>query len=165
MPIYMGVFDKPNILSRSIRGEVTAQGYEGWIELQSAQIGTPRTVKSGGSGGGTGRTPPLSEIVVTKLQDSASTALFRESINGEPKLVVLAFVKDGNVYMTIILRGTLISGFSTSGGGGDSHARPMESLTLNFAQIAYNAHDRSPDAVGAPVQEGWGRPDASYLGP
>jgi type VI secretion system secreted protein Hcp len=144
MPIYMGFFDQPNVLSRTIRGDVTANGYEGWIELQSAQLGTNRQVTSA-SGRGTNRDQPsVSEIVVTKLMDSASTALFRQSTWGEGKMVVIAFVKDGTTYMTIILRDTLISSFSVSGHGGVSNAKPMESLSLNFSGITYNVQDKAP---------------------
>jgi len=39
MPIYMGIFEKPHVLDRKFRGEVKAKGYEGWIQLQSAQLG------------------------------------------------------------------------------------------------------------------------------
>ena len=42
MPIYMGIFEKPHVLDRKFRGEVKAKGYEGWIQLQSAQLGTNR---------------------------------------------------------------------------------------------------------------------------
>lgn len=152
MPIYMGVFDKPNVLSRSFRGDVTATGYEGWIELQSAQLGTSRSNNSAGSGRGTGKAP-LSEIVVTKLQDSASNALLRESLEGEGRLVVIAFVKGGTAYMTIILRGTLISSFSVSGQGGLPDSKPMESLSLNFTQITYNVQDKSPDVTHQSLQK------------
>ena len=39
MPIYMGIFEKPNVLDRNFSGEVKARGFEGWIEIQSAQVG------------------------------------------------------------------------------------------------------------------------------
>ena len=145
MPIYMGFFDAPNVLNRNLRGNVTAKGYEGWIELESAQMGANRTVPSA-AGKGAGKVH-VSEIQVTKLQDAASSALFRESLQGKGKMVVIAFVKDGAEYMTIVLRDALISSYSVSGHGGAASDRPMESLTLNFTQITYNTHDRSPDAT------------------
>jgi len=33
-------------LDKNFRGEVKAKGYEGWIELQSAQLGTNRNITS-----------------------------------------------------------------------------------------------------------------------
>ena len=44
MPIYMGIFEKPNVLDKNFRGDVKAKGFEGWIELQSAQLGTNRRI-------------------------------------------------------------------------------------------------------------------------
>src|SRR5690348_3207366 len=144
MPIYMGFFDQPNVLSRTIRGDVKAKGYEGWIELESAQVGVSRHVTSA-SGRGTNKDQPsVSEIVITKALDAASTALFRQSTWGEGQMVIIAFVKDGTAYMTIILRDTLISNYSVSGHGGDAHGKPMESLSLNFTGITYNVQEKAP---------------------
>lgn len=160
MPIYMGIFDKPNVLNRSLRGDVTAKGYEGWIELQSVQIGTGRLSTNDTGGQGAGK-PAVSEMVITKRQDAASTALFRESLHGQGRLVVIAFVKDGADY-TIILRGAMVSSFSSRGAGvraGDDS--PVESLTLNFTKITYNTHDKAPDMTDAAreqwkLQQSWG---------
>ena len=90
MPIYMGIFEKPHVLDRKFRGEVKAKGYEGWIQLQSAQLGTNRNITTS-TGRGTNReasAPAIQEVVITKLQDSVSTALYRETLGGEGKLIV-----------------------------------------------------------------------------
>jgi type VI secretion system secreted protein Hcp len=162
MPIYMAFFDGPNVLNRSLRGDVTAKGYEGWIELQSAQLGATRAVPYTTGGKGAGKTH-VSDIQVTKHQDAASSALFRQSLLGDAKMVVIAFVKDGTAYMTIILRDTLISSYSVSGHGAASNTQPMESFTLNFTQITYNTHDRSPD-VTPQTQQKLGPWEQSTLG-
>jgi len=150
MPIYMGIFSKPGVLDKRFRGDVTAHGFEGWIELQSAQLGQLRR-NSSPTGAGRGPTSigerSVQEIVITKLQDSASTALFREAINGEGKLVVIAFVKDGKAYMTIVLQNTLIGSYSLSGSGGDGSTSPMESLSLNFAKITFDTSSTSPNTT------------------
>src|SRR5687767_4501648 len=105
MPIYMGIFEKPNVLDKSFRGEVNAKGYEGWIELTSAQLGTHRNTTGGTTGHGVDRgasVPAVQEIVITKLQDSVTTALFKEARGGKGMLIVIAFVKeDGTTYMKI----------------------------------------------------------------
>jgi len=159
MPIYMGMFEKPNVLDKSFKGEVKAKGYEGWIELQSAQIGTSRNITNS-TGRGTNREvslPTVQEIVVTKFQDSASTALFREALSGSGKLIVIAFVKgDATAYLQIVLQNTLISSYSVSGHGGDNHDRPMESLSLNFAKVTYETLPRSPDTT-VPRKNTWHR--------
>lgn len=164
MPIYMGFFDAPNVLNRSLRGDVTAKGYEGWIELQSAQLGSGRSISSpSGSGGQGAGKIHFSDIQITKHQDAASAALFRQSIHGDGKMIVIVFVKDGSAYLTIVLRDALISSYSVSGHGGASSDRPMESLTLSFTQITYNTHDKAPD-VTRQAQQKLGPWEQSTLG-
>jgi len=138
MPIYMKV--------DGIDGSVTATGHEKWIELDSAQVGVNRHITNS-TGRGVNReasAPSVSEIVVTKVLDDASTGLFKASLWGEGKKVKIDFVKtDKNKiepYLQLELENTLVSSYSCSGhGGGDgAHARPMESLSLNFTKITYN---------------------------
>src|SRR5947209_8668483 len=85
MPIYMKY--------GNIQG--TGKGnHKGWIELQSAQLGTHRNVKDP-TGSGSNReasVPAVSEVVVTKLQDISSTDLFRQALNGQGVKVVIDFV-------------------------------------------------------------------------
>jgi type VI secretion system secreted protein Hcp len=157
MPIYMGIFEKPNVLDKNLRGEVKAKGYEGWIELQSAQLGTSQRNATTATGRGVNReasAPAIQEIVVTKLQDSVSTALFREALGGKGKLIVIAFVKEGGTtYLKIVLQNTLITSYSVSGHGGDVHARPMESLSLNFTRITYEMPAKSPETTHSQMYE------------
>jgi type VI secretion system secreted protein Hcp len=130
MPIYMHY--------EGIAGPVTGK-YKGWIALQSCQLGVHRNVTSP-SGRGTNReasAPSVQEIVVTKLQDSASTHLFRESLAGQGKKVTIDFVNpDGSLSMSLELENTLITSYSTSGYGGD---RAMESLSLHCIKISFSS--------------------------
>src|SRR5262245_9516896 len=132
MPIYMKY--------GSVKGDVTAKGHEGWIELQSAQMGVHRSITSP-SGRGVNRestSPAVSEIVITKDLDSSSTNLFRESLWGRGADVEIHFLKsdgDPNPYLAIKLKNTLIANYSVSGHGGVAHSQPMESLSLNFTSI------------------------------
>ncbi|MFL5331572.1 MAG: Hcp family type VI secretion system effector [Gemmataceae bacterium] len=136
-----------------VKGEVTAPGYIGWIELYSAQMGTNRRVTNP-TGRGTNResnVPSVSEIVVTKPQDNASTGLFQASLRGEGKKVKIVFTKkEGKVetsYMEIELEGTMVSNYNVSGHGGDDQRKPMESLSLNFTQIKFKTTGPvNPDA-------------------
>ena len=146
MPIYMGFFTKANVLDKKFMGDVTARGYEGWIELQSAQLGQMRRV--GAVGASNQPAQPVQEIVITKSQDDASTALFRESLHGKGRLIVIVFAKeDGTTYMKLVLQNTLISSYSVSGHGGDTSSGPMESFSLNFSNITYEASPKSPDTT------------------
>ena len=92
--------------------------------------------------------------MITKFQDSVSTALFRESLDGEGKLIVIAFVKeDGTTYMKIVLQNTLISSYSISGHGGVADSRPTESFSLNFTKITYEMSPTSPDTTHSQVHQ------------
>jgi type VI secretion system secreted protein Hcp len=133
MPIYMKY--------EGVDGSVTSAGHEKWIELESCQLGLARHI-TGATGRGTNReasVPAISEIVVTKNQENSTTGLFRMSLHGEGKKVKIDFTKTDKdkfeTYLSVELENTLISNFSVSGHGGDGHARPMESLALNFTNI------------------------------
>ena len=137
MPIYMQF--------EWIEGSVTAAGHEKWIELQSCQLGVNRHVTNP-TGSGANReaaVPAVSEIVVTKHQDCATTGLFREALWGEGKKVKIDFCKTDKdkfePYLQVELENTMISSFSVSGAGGDTHDRPMESLSLNFTKLTMSS--------------------------
>jgi type VI secretion system secreted protein Hcp len=144
MPIYMQI--------TGIDGSVTAAGHEKWIELDSAQLGVNRHVTNP-TGRGVNReasAPSVSEIVVTKALDCASTGLFKLSLWGEGKKVKIDFCKTDKdkvePYLQIELENTLISSYSCSGHGGGhgTHGRPHESLSLNFTKITYNTVQMDP---------------------
>lgn len=152
MPIYMKI--------EGIKGNVTAAGHEGWIELTSAQLGVQRRVNT--TGRGTNReasTPSVSEIVVTKDVDSASSDLFRMSLWGEGKKVTIDFVSSDQTvpYLSIELENTLISNYSVSGHGGSAHDTPMESLSLNFTKVSYTTKVTTPpkDPKHAELDSEW----------
>jgi len=136
MPIYMK-YD-------GIDGAVTAAGHEKWIEIESCQLGVHRNITSP-TGRGANReaaVPAVSEIVVTKHQDCASSNLFRASLWGEGKKVKIDFCKTDKdkfePYLQLELENAMVSSFTSSGHGGDSNSRPMESLSVNFTKITFN---------------------------
>jgi type VI secretion system secreted protein Hcp len=148
MPIY--------VKYGAIQGDVTATGHEKWIEVNSFQWGVGRGISSptGGSADREASAPSVSEIVVSKPTDVASTKLFDESLEGEGTDVVIDFCKTDKgkleTYMTYTLTNTMVSGFSMSSGGD----RPTETLSFNFTKIEFKntamgaANDTgSPDAV------------------
>lgn len=134
----------------AMNGEVTAKGYEKWIELQSLQWGVGRGISSG-VGGGSKRessAPSVSEMVVTKTMDSFSPLALKEAIGGEGVQVKIELTrtegKGGHTaYQKYILEGVMISGYSLSSGGD----RPMESLSLNFTKID-NEYIKIDDKLG-----------------
>jgi type VI secretion system secreted protein Hcp len=115
-----------------IKGPVREPAHRGWIELESAQFGSPHLTQYGtGSARNVSRNP--SEIVVTKLTDSASSSLFRESLAGQGVKATIEFANDEEVYLRVEMTGTLITSYSMSGRGD----RPMESLTLNCERVEF----------------------------
>src|SRR5947209_12595857 len=101
MPIYMNYNNLP--------GDVTAAGHEGWIECNSFQWGVGRGISSptGASADRESSAPSVSEIVVTKATDLASTKLLNEAYQGEGVDCTIEFCKTdkGNLemYMQYIL--------------------------------------------------------------
>ena len=119
MPIYM------NYNSGAIPGDVTADGWVGWIELNSFQFGVGRGIASptGGSADRESSAPSVAEITITKDQDSSTGPLVTEALQGEGVTVIIDFVKTSQgqlvKYMEYTLTNTMISGWSTSSGGED----------------------------------------------
>jgi type VI secretion system secreted protein Hcp len=147
MPIYMQY--------EGIKGSVTEKGHVDWIELESCQVGANRHIETA-TGKGKNRSagaPSLSEIVGSKTLCKASVNLFKASLSGEGKKVVIDFCRtEGDKvekYLTITLENALISSYSISGHGGSG--TPMESLSLNYTKIEYamvnrDAKDKSGGA-------------------
>lgn len=137
MPIFMN-YD-------GITGDVTTAGHEAWIELSSFQWGVGRGIGDAASSGADreASTPSVSEVVVTKVNDSASTNLMRASLGigpaGEGKTVKIDFCKTDvsqpEPYLQLTLTNTLVSGWSASSGGD----RPSESLSLNFTKVEFKS--------------------------
>jgi type VI secretion system secreted protein Hcp len=150
MPIFMN-YD-------GIPGDVTTAGHEAWIEVNSWQFGVSRAMTSSSASAADreGSTPSVSEIVITKVTDGASTNLFRASLGfgpgGEGKTVKLDFCKTDvsqpEPYLQFELDNTLVSGFTMSSGGD----RPIESVSLNFTKIVMNN-------IGMGAANATGQPD------
>ncbi|MEO7851706.1 MAG: type VI secretion system tube protein Hcp [Rubrivivax sp.] len=120
------------------KGEVSAEGYKEWIELQSLQWGVGRGI-SAGVGGASKReasAPSVSEITVSKTMDAFSPLALKEALGGkgcEVKLDITRTDADGkhHAFQKYVLDNVLISGYSISSGG----ERPSESLSLNFTKV------------------------------
>lgn len=135
----------------AIDGEVSAEGYEKWIELMSFQWGVGRGISSG-VGGGSKReasAPSVSEITVSKTMDAFSPLALKEAIGGkgvEVKVDITRTDGDGKhvAFQKYILTATMISGYSVSSGGD----RPSESISLNFSKFD-NEYIKVDDAFAA----------------
>lgn len=136
MPIYMKI--------EGIKGESKAPR-DGWIEVQSCQIGSGRGI--GGSRGDGNTYSDINEVVITKNHDSSSTAIFREATHGTGTKVVIEFTNaDNSVYLSLELENVLITNYSISGPGD----KPVESLSLNATKISYSSKPPAKQTTGPP---------------
>lgn len=124
-----------------IKGEVTAEGYEGWIEVGSVQWGVARGISST-AGGREASAPSISEITLTKTLDSTSPALFLRAVGGISNIATVKLhlvtpssgsTNTNTVFYKLTLSNVLVSSQSNSGSTGDD--RPQESISLNFSKI------------------------------
>jgi type VI secretion system secreted protein Hcp len=140
-----------------IKGDVTVKGFEGYIELNSAQFGVGRGISSP-TGGGREATPPsFSEMNISKVTDGTTPALFLETVAGSGKTVDILFTRTLGTgqevtYYAITLSDVLVSGFSQSSGGD----LPSEALSLNYSkfQMTYTPYD-AKGTKGIPIRAGY----------
>lgn len=122
-----------------LEGEVDAEGYEKWVQVDSLQWGVGRGIAAAGSGGGSKReasAPSISEITVSKNFDAFSPLALKESIGGkgdEVKIDLTRTDESGKhvAFQKYILSECMMSGYSISSGGD----RPSESISLNFTKF------------------------------
>lgn len=133
MAIYM------NFNNKKIKGNVTATGYEDWIELDSFDLGVGRGIlmEVGNMANREASRPNISEAALSKSMDNASGSLFRESLAGiEGVEVQIHIVQTGaqqvEKYASFTFSDVLISSFSINGSKG---AAPSESLTLSYSKV------------------------------
>ncbi|MDE2240007.1 MAG: type VI secretion system tube protein Hcp, partial [Rhodospirillales bacterium] len=80
----------------AVNGDVTTQGFDKQIEVQSFQWGVGRGIGSptGSSGNREASTPSVSEITVSKNLDNASGGLLKEALSsGGKATLVISFVR------------------------------------------------------------------------
>lgn len=132
-----------------ITGDVTETKHTSWVELKSFQWGMGRGISSavGSSADRESTAPSVSEVVVSKDNDISSGKLMQEAFSGDGKTVQIDFTrtfKDSQeIYLTLILTNTIISGYSHSSGGD----RPTENLSLNFTKIQFTTNQMKPDGT------------------
>ncbi|MGI9281277.1 MAG: Hcp family type VI secretion system effector [Endozoicomonas sp.] len=133
MAIYM------NFNSKKPAGNVTAKGYEDWIEVDSFSFGVGRsiTMEAGAMSNREAGRPSLSEVSVTKLLDASSGGLFKESVTGSEGItVVIDIVQTGTntvqKYASYTLEECMVSSYSIGASAGGA---PTETVSLSFAKI------------------------------
>ena len=144
-------------LAGKIKGDCTLADHKDWITCDSFQIGANRAISF--SGGGADREtskPSITEAVITKSTDMASTELFVQAICGKSLgKAEIHFVQTADekmqTYLIYELEDAIVSSYHQSSGGD----RPTESISLNFTKITqtYNAFSGSQVTPG--TAKGW----------
>jgi type VI secretion system secreted protein Hcp len=147
------------------KGNVTADGYEGWIKVDDFQFAVSRgiSMEPGNTSNREVTYPEISELTISKIMDGASTGLFKESLTGSTGCKVLIdIVKTGadriEKFVAYELEDCLLSNYEIDA---YSNAAPVESISISFAKItmSYTAGDRSnkaatPERVGYDLTAG-----------
>lgn len=122
-----------------------------WIEALSVDFGPNKNFALATSKNLQEFMASVTEITVVKKVDSTSQALFKESVWGSGRKVVIEFVAPGpnatakEPYMTIDLEGTLIATYSYSASGDD--AGPYETLSLSFTRLKFSTAPQTTQAA------------------
>lgn len=130
MPIYMQI--------DGIKGNVTAKGHEGWIEILTFDHSVNRTITThpGYTYDREASAPTINEAVMSKLIDSTSPKLFGLSTVGKSlDKVVIDFTKTGDeltTFLTYTLANVMVSSYNVTG---TNSALPNESITINFTKL------------------------------
>lgn len=137
-----------------VAGNVTADGFAEWVELDSFQWGVGRGIGSpvGNSGNREASSPSVSEVTVTKMFDKASTPLLEAALHGDGVKAEIAFLRTktgGGVeeFLRYELSETLTSGYSVSSGGD----RPTESISFNFTKVMMKNSSSKSDLKAGPA--------------
>jgi type VI secretion system secreted protein Hcp len=142
-----------------VDGESKDDKHKGEIDIESWSWGATQTGSMAAGGGGGAGKVVMNDFTFEKPIDKATPKLFEALATGkhmkEAKLTVRKAGGDQHEYLTITLTDVMVTSYST-GGSSSSDVVPMESISLNFAQIkmSYVEQDASGRA-GAAVEFGW----------
>jgi len=145
-----------------IKGDVTAAGFEGQINLSSFNFNVSRHVsmEPGNVANRESSIPQLSEITLTKGLDGSSPLLFKASVAAAAgKPVKLHFVRTADQsiqeYLRFELTDCVVSSYRISAQGAEG-IRPREELKLSYSTIiiSHTQYDKS-NKVGTPVRCGY----------
>ena len=145
-------------LDPKIDGEATDGKHKGEIELESWSFGVSNASSALLSGGsGSGKSVP-GDFLCTKRQDKSSPRLAQAVAMGDHfKSAVITIRKAGGTqqeYLVITLNDVYISSFQSSGTG--NGVLPVESLSLNYAQMVQEYKEQKADgSLGGSVKLGY----------
>jgi type VI secretion system secreted protein Hcp len=139
-----------------IKGEAQQKGYEGQIEILSFSWGVSQAGGFSYGTGGTSSQANLQDLSVSFRHGPASPKLMLKCATGEhlttAVLTCLRASTSPQKYLEITLTDVVISSYQTGGSGDDM---PIESMSLNFAQIKEEYFELKDD--GSVVSAGSGQ--------
>lgn len=133
----------------NVKGNVTADGYEGWMQLATLRFGADRRVSmaAGHLANREAGRPSVARIAITKRADNSVAALFKESLTGAAgREAEIVFVHTGSSlqeYLRYKLSDCLVSGCTLVA---NADQTPVEGLMLSYSGIEVSYRDR--DASG-----------------
>lgn len=142
-----------------ISGSASAEGFEGWIQIDSLTFGASRNIQTrpGKVHDRINDWPHLAEVVITKQFDAATNPLLKSACSSKvlPE-VDIALCTSGNVpqtYVQYTLTNVIVSDCNHV--VGDLH-KPIEELRLNYTKIevSYFGTDASGESQ-APIRNGY----------
>jgi type VI secretion system secreted protein Hcp len=151
MAIYMKYGD--------LKGSVTTDGFDKWIELDSFQWGVGRTVSTphGADDTREGAESRVSEVLVTKPLEKASPKLWQDAVGGDfSSKVTISFTTTTKDKVVNFLDYEFTNtGLSSYGISANKDLFPTENLTLNFAKVSWKYSALDAKISGTPDVVGW----------
>jgi len=140
-----------------IKGETTAEEYADLITVLSVDWNVSRELTSytGTAQDREASAARLGDVTITKLQDSASPDLFKESTVGTGKSAIFHITKQGDKIeeiMKIELTDAMIASYSVSIQGD----RPVENITISYTEMMMTVTPTDDDNnATAPIVYGY----------
>jgi len=143
-----------------IKGSVTAEGYQGCIEISSFGYKVTRKIsmEAGNLANRESSLPKVGQVTLLKYYDSSSGGLLKESFAGvDGKKANIKFVRTGEnqvqEYMVCTLENCLVSRYAMTT---SIYAQPSEVVMLSFSEIIMNYTGRdATNKSGSPLRAGY----------
>jgi type VI secretion system secreted protein Hcp len=157
-----------NFDNKKVKGNVTADGYDDWIDVNSLSFGVGRAIsmEAGSMANREASRPSISEITFTKPMDSASSGLFAQSVAGDAGVKVIFNIcqtgaKKVEKYAEYELEDCIVSSYSISA---SESGKPYETISLSFSKIMSDlAMTDKTNKNGTPVKVGYDLAKATPL--
>ena len=128
-----------------VEGNVTAEGFEGHLQLESLSWGAGRSLSmdTGRMSNREATRPSLSEVTCTKRICKSTPLLFEQSCvgkEGKNATIRVAHTSDAlETYLEYTLTDCLIASYNVAASG---EADPIETLTLSYSSLEINYIDQ-----------------------